>query len=122
MEGFQKIVLITAVIILVVILIVIGVSLAGAKDENWPPLVPECPDFWTIDGSGNNTRCINVKDLGVCPPRSGQQHLVMNFNLPLFTGSDEMCQKYKWASNCGVSWDGITYGRDNPCNTTTTTE
>jgi hypothetical protein len=117
MEGFQKIVLFSAIIILIIALIFIGVALTYAKDKDWTPKVPQCPDYWTIDGSGNNTTCENTKDLGTCPSNGGNKHLVMNFNSPSFTGSQGNCNKYKWASNCDISWDGITYGVNNPCQT-----
>ena len=120
MEGFQKIVLIIAIIVLIITLVVMGIALSSATKETWPPLVPDCPDWWIADGSGNNSRCINVKDLGTCSAQSGKKHQTMNFNLPSFTGSDGACAKYTWASNCDVTWDGITYGVENPCNTTTT--
>lgn len=117
MEAFQKFVLFGAIIILIIALIFIGVALTYAKDQQWPPMTPECPDYWLVDGSGNNTTCINMKDLGTCPPQSGDKHLKMNFNSSAFTGSNEMCAKYTWAKRCGVSWDGITYGVSNPCQT-----
>jgi hypothetical protein len=108
METFQKIILYSAIIILIVILIIIGIAFSYAKNEQWPPLVPECPDFWIADGSGNNTQCVNVKDLGTCQA-VGTKHKKMNF-----TGFDN-CAKYTWANNCNVTWDGITYGVSNPC-------
>ena len=120
MEGFQKAVLIVAVIILIIALVVMGLVLAsGKKGETWPPLVSDCPDWWVIDGSGNNATCSNVKDLGVCPANSGDKHQVMNFNSSAFTGDNGTCAKYNWANKCKVSWDGITYGIDNPCSTST---
>lgn len=119
MEGFQKFVLFGAIIILIIALVFIGVALSYSQDnQQWPPMIPQCPDYWSIDGSGNNATCINVKDLGTCPPRSGDAHLKMNFNIPAFTGSNELCAKYNWATKCGVSWDGITYGVNNPCQAT----
>jgi hypothetical protein len=118
MDTFQKIVLFSAIIILIITLIFIGTTLSYSKDQEWPPMVPECPDYWMIDGSGNNATCINIKDLGTCPPESGNKHQKMNFNSAAFTGSNEMCAKYTWAKKCGVSWDGITYGVNNPCQTT----
>lgn len=117
MDGFQKFILFAAIIILIITLIVIGIALTYSVDDTWPPMTPECPDFWTIDGSGNLSNCVNVKDLGTCPAQSGQKHLTMNFNTPAFSGSNELCAKYTWATNCGISWDGITYGVDNPCQT-----
>jgi hypothetical protein len=120
MNSFQKFILFAAIIILIIALIFIGISLRYATDnKSWPPMTPECPDFWTTDGSGNNTTCINVKDLGTCKAQNGEDHLTMNFNTSLFTGSNGLCSKYTWAKNCGVSWDGITYGVNNPCQQST---
>ena len=122
MGGFQKTILFAAVIILLVALLLIGFALSSASNtETWPPMVPDCPDYWTIDGSGSNATCVNVKNLGTCPPASGQQYLTMNFNNSPYTGSNGTCAKYTWATGCDVSWDGITYGVDNPCQTTSTT-
>jgi len=116
MEGFQKMVLIAAIVILIIALVIIGIALSYAKaNEAWPPIVPECPDYWVIDGSGNNTTCTNVKDLGVCPAQSGQKHQIMNFQSSSFTGDSGPCNKYTWAKKCEISWDGITYGVQNPC-------
>lgn len=117
MEGFQKIVLFIAIILLIIALVFIGIGLSNAQDQDWPPMIPQCPDYWVIDGSGNNTKCTNIQDLGTCPPQSGQKHLVMNFNTPAFSGSNSLCAKYTWANNCGLTWDGITYGVNNPCQT-----
>ena len=118
MEGFQKMVLISAIIILIITLVIIGIALSYAKsEEEWPPVVPECPDYWVIDGSGSNINCINMKDLGVCPAKSGEEHQTMNFQSPLFSGDSGSCNKKNWADKCEVSWDGITYGVQNPCQT-----
>ena len=118
MDGFQKFVLFSAIIILIITLVFIGISLTSANSNiAWPPMTPECPDWWTVDGSGNTSTCVNVKDLGTCPPQSGQKHLTMNFNTPAFTGSNGLCSKYNWATKCGLTWDGITYGVNNPCQT-----
>jgi hypothetical protein len=112
MNRFQKIVLISAIIILLIALIFIGFALSFSQDDKWPPLVPQCPDYWQIDGSGNNTTCSNVMNLG------NSCTSPMNFNNAPFTGSNGACAKYTWANSCGVTWDGITYGVNNPCQTT----
>jgi len=121
MEGFQKIVLFIAIIILIIALIFVGVSLHYSNQLVWPPMVAQCPDYWIIDGSGNNATCINTKNLGTCPPSSGQEFLTMNFNNAPFVGANGTCAKYTWANKCNVSWDGLTYGVNNPCQTSSTT-
>lgn len=116
METFQKIVLYTAIIILLIALVFVGFSLTYSKSKMpWPPVTPQCPDYWTMDGSGNDAVCINVKNLGICPPSAGKQFLTMNFNQAPFNGSNSNCLKYQWANRCKVSWDGINYGVNNPC-------
>ena len=123
MDGFKKIILFSAIIILIISLVLIGLALSYAKDETWPPMVPSCPDYFEIDGSGNNATCVDIKDLTVdsgnevCQPLPGSndKHLRVNFNTPAFTGTNGNCNKYNWANTCGVSWDGITYGVQNPC-------
>lgn len=120
MEGFQKTVLFIAIIILIITLVIIGITLKYINsDVTWPPLTPACPDYWLIDGSGNNTTCTNIKDLGTCPAQSGKKHLTMNFNAAPYTGSNGLCAKYKWANQCNVSWDGLNYGVNNPCQKST---
>jgi hypothetical protein len=116
MASFQKIVLVIATIILVLLLVFVAFSLHYSKhNQKWPPMVSECPDYWVANSSGKDATCTNVKNLGSCPIPTGQEHLVMNFNTPAFRGTNSLCSKYMWAKNCGISWDGITYGAKNPC-------
>jgi hypothetical protein len=113
MENFQKTVLFIAIIILIILLIFIGVSLSSSiQNQQWPPIISDCPDYWkNIDAS----YCENVKNLGI----QGTTPNTMNFNVPQFTGTNELCSKYTWATNNNLTWDGITYGVSNPCQTTT---
>ena len=113
--SFQKIILLISIIILLLNLVIIAVALHYSKNKNWPPMVPNCPDYWKSEGSGNNITCKNEKDLGVCNPQIGDKHLIMDFNKPPFTGANGNCAKYTWANNCKVSWDGVNYGVNNPC-------
>lgn len=117
MDGFQKRILNIAIVFLLIILLLIGLTLTYSnKHQQWPPMVGLCPDYWEIDGSGNDAKCVNVKNLGTCPAPTGQQHLTMNFNQAPYTGANGSCAKYKWSNTCNVSWDGINYGVGNPCN------
>ena len=114
--NFQMILLIIAIIVLIICLIFIGIALKKTSNV-WPPgSIPMCPDYFILDGSGNNMKCINTKKLGKCPPQPGQEFLTLDPNATQFQGSQGACNKYTFATKCGLSWDGITYGVQNPCN------
>jgi len=110
--DFRQIVVLVALIVLIVVLSIIGYSLSKTKDVNWPPVVPTCPDYWELDGSGN---CVNSKGLGTCKKPEDNQ---VKFTTDNYIGANGPCNKYKWATGCGVSWDGVTYGVPNPCDST----
>lgn len=117
MNNFQKIVLVIAIIILLALLVFIGISLKSQQLNNWPPVIGDCPDYW-VDTSGNGGNCVNVKNLGTCPSTISGKPLIMDFSGSTYTGSSGLCNKYNYAKNCGLSWDGVTYGGsdNNPCN------
>lgn len=116
--NFQKTVLTVAIILLIIILVVVGMALSKASyEETWPPVVGDCPDYW-VDMSGNGEACLNTHSLGRCNlPTSGEKGTTMNFNQAPFNGDNSSCAKYKWANACKVTWDGITSGVTNPCDT-----
>jgi len=114
---FQQKVLIIATILLIVILIVVGILLSKSsdnEDNNWPPIVGDCPDFW-VDMSGNGEACLNTQGLGTCNLPSSTNKNTKNFNEAPFNGEDSKCRKYTWAKTCQITWDGITSGVKNPC-------
>ncbi len=52
--NFQRIVMVVAIIMLIAALIFIGYALyAQTSTITWPPEIPKCPDYWTVDASGN---------------------------------------------------------------------
>jgi hypothetical protein len=124
---FQKMILIVATLVLIILLVVIGVTLSKASvDEHWVPVVGECPDYW-VDMSGNGEACLNTHNLGRCnlihdndgtnANATNANANTMNFNQAPFTDNNGLCSKYKWATSCQVTWDGITSGIKNPCDT-----
>jgi hypothetical protein len=117
--SFQKLILVSAIIILIVVLVIIGFTLSKQKkDEYWPPIVGDCPDYW-VDLEGNGAACYNAHKLGKCNIPSKGNKNTMNFTVSPFLGDGGTCAKYKWADRCGVTWDGITSGVVNPCDTST---
>jgi hypothetical protein len=115
--SFQKIVFIIATIFLTLFLVLIGLTLTNSSSSiGWPPIVGNCPDYW-VDLSGNGSKCFNSQSLGTCPdyiPTDDNQN-TMDFSQAPFIGTNGNCAKYRWANSCKISWDGLTYGVQNPC-------
>jgi len=116
--NFQRIVLVIAIVLLIVCLVLIGIVLVNSKSaQQWPPMIGDCPDYW-IDTSGNGANCVGINNNNIgkyktVPPTTP----TMDFSQSPFVGSNGLCAKYNWATNKQVSWDGITYGVPNPCDT-----
>lgn len=101
MNSFQQIIVIIAIIILILCLIMIGIALHNHNSKDvFPPVIADCPDYWEVDSSGNCTptdaiglhsRCTTV------PPNI-----------------KSVCEKYVWAKNCNITWDGIS-NNDHAC-------
>ena len=108
---FQKTVATVAIVILIITLCVIGIALYRAKyHSKYPPVIANCPDYWDASGNldiSNNFVCVNSMNLGSssCEP-------TMNFTTPSWQGRTSLCQKYKWAKSCNLTWDGITDNAD----------
>jgi hypothetical protein len=115
MQAFQKMVLGIAVVALIVLLALIGMSLSSTNKTNWPPVVGDCPDYW-VDMSGNGSACYNAHQLGTCGLAKTDANEDVKVTLDLSGYTD--CDKYNWAKNCGLTWDGITSGVSNPCTDT----
>lgn len=108
--NIQKSILISSIVCFILSTFVVYVILyKSSKQIEWPPQTPDCPDWWKSVGDGNNKKCINIKQLGTCKQKE------MSFNNAIFQGTQGNCSKYTWATNCNLSWDGITYGITNPC-------
>jgi hypothetical protein len=111
MANFQRTVIYIGIVLIIIIVIIVGYTLYNSKATvQWPPLIGDCPDYWA-DTSGNGGNCVNSKGLGTCSA-SGSS---MNFTAAPYVGSNGLCSKYKWATKCGLTWDGITSGVSNPC-------
>ena len=52
--NFQRIVIIIAIIMLIGAMVFIGYALYRQSSEvAWPPKIPKCPDYWTVNASGS---------------------------------------------------------------------
>ena len=113
--GFKQNVMMMMGILLILSLGAVGYSLYKAKNSGTtgtPVVAGECPDYWIAhQQEDGTTMCVNEKDLGTCTPTTTGQH----FSIDFASAYPDDCSKYTWAQNCNISWDGITYGVPNPC-------
>lgn len=115
--NFKKKVILFFLVLLVIILFIMGYLMnKKTSDMKWPPYVANCPDYW-LDLSSNGSRCYNQHSLGTCAIPTATDKNTVDFTASIYTGSEGKCNKKKWATNCGVTWDGITYGygKNDPC-------
>ena len=97
---FQKTVFTIAIVILIITLCFIGITLRRQKyNSAYPPVIPNCPDYWDISGN----ICKNSMNLGKDTCRGD-----MDFSTAQWSGNSGLCSKYTWAKTCNLTWDGIT--------------
>ena len=103
MESFQRSVVIVFIIILLITLAFISILLYNAKyNQTFPPVTPNCPDYWLDNSTGNAADCFNIQNLGATACSRN-----MNFSTSDYKGKPGLCKKKQWASDCKITWDGI---------------
>jgi hypothetical protein len=138
MKFYKNAAMVACVILIVTLAIIASVLIFDKSKISFPPVISECPDYW-VDGeylktpegqkqiSDDNellnvastatpSDCVNFKKVGKC--LDDPNKLIMNPNdfeggEGVYNGS-KICNQFKWAESCGVSWDGIT-NRQNVC-------
>ena len=115
MASFQTIVLIIAVIILILCLTGVGVAIYFNRYSTvFPPISSTCPDGYTASSSSSSsdTFCTINSDQ---KPSSNSNCNRININEAMYNGKNGLCQKYLWATKCGVNWQGVTEESNNQC-------
>jgi hypothetical protein len=104
LTQFQKSVIGVAIFIAFILLIIIAIQFfLMKKDFVFPPVIPSCPDFWEdVSIKENGSRCSNVNKLGSC------NNTIMDFTKSHWIGGNGLCHKKRWATACGLTWDGVT--------------
>lgn len=101
--NFQSMTMMIATILLILVLGFIGYLMYKAKSNmDWPPMISECPDYWTVTGV---SQCSNPNNLGSCGAS-------MDFSSADWQGDSGLKKKYQWARGCGLTWDGVTNNSD----------
>lgn len=125
MNEFNLLVLNIAGIVLIGALLVIGIMLYYAsRDQQFPPIVSDCPTFYRLDGSncvlndvysGSGDNPMNFPSFAKNSPVEGnscQRLNLAHFNTLGTTAKDIKCAKKQWADGCDVYWSGISNDPD----------
>ena len=105
MELYQRVVLGIAIVLLIAAYIMIYFTLVD-NNKNWPPSVAKCPDYWVYNAASDMCESINDFNIG----SSG--NTVTEY---LDVSQKNTCDKYKWAKDKEVSWEGLSYGVSMDC-------
>ena len=110
MSTFQRITLKIAGILLLIIIIILAFTFYSMSNSQlWPPIISKCPDYFE-DVNGDGSNCVNTYGIG--DPVIDSE----NFSVAPYIGTNGDCEKYNWCITNNLTWDGISYGVQNPCN------
>lgn len=104
----EKTVFISTIVILVFTLSLVAYILKITKKKYiYPPYINNCPDYYQLNSFGDCYDKNNIFN------KNDNKCYIENFNKALYqnsgTGAESgLCKKKRWATNCNVSWDGIT--------------
>ena len=124
---FQSIVIIILGILLIITLISFYYIASTPGKERYPKSIPICPDYYYQKGnitSGGPVICQAMPTVLNAFTTAGVTDVnckTPSFDNSYYTGTNANCNKYKWATSSACksipSWEGITYGVQNPCST-----
>lgn len=103
-EGFNKIVIISATVVLCIVLLTLSITLQASNNNiTFPPIDNVCPDYWDISyNSYGNPVCNNVNNIN--SSNSGLDKCKSPF-YPANNDAMDVEGKRAWAVDCGVEWD-----------------
>lgn len=123
MDSFYTIVVSIAFVILVLVLIAVGIMMQKQdEDKEFPAYASKCPDGWTYEnvthGDTEKPACKHHKNNQKIFDDNTNNHYgtkyahiitdVSGIDHAEFKPTATICEKKKWATDMGVSWDGVT--------------
>jgi len=103
MELYQRVVLGIAIVLLIAAYIMIYFTLVD-NNKNWPPSVAKCPDYWEYNAASDMCKSKNNFNIGSSSVTEYPD-----------VSQKSTCDKYKWAKEKEVSWEGLSYGVSMDC-------
>jgi hypothetical protein len=129
-DSFYLIILSVAVFILILALGFSGWMLSKQNDQiDFPNITATCPDFWTIDATGNcvqpttSTNFNYGKDANILsnyvklgtsgsavavPGKVSNALSFYSKHADWGSGKEAICNKRKWATDNNIKWDTVT--------------
>ena len=115
--GFQKNVLIIALVILSITIIILASFISGKeKEKEWPPEVATCPPYFDISQNGNIIQCstftggvepgvataVSFKDAATDTNTTCNKFIVQNAAGAKMSAED----KCTYSEKCKINWEG----------------
>ena len=103
--GFQKTVLIVALVILTICIIFISTVISkNESKKQWPPEIGTCPPYYVVSTENGGVSCERDPNA----PTIGENNGNCN-RLNLKEGTNFISDKTKceWSNTCKIQWDGI---------------
>lgn len=116
MDSFHYSVLAIALVALIIMFIIVGVMISmNNQNTTYPPIVNDCPNFWSKDGNGNCiipiSTSVNYPITTISADLPGKTTTYIDFRndgWARYSGATSaVCAKKNWAVLNGVLWDGI---------------
>ena len=109
--GFQKTVLIVALVILTLAVIVMATVISNNESKKkWPPEIATCPPYYKAQGDATTKSISCVRTDGYPTIGNGgtnckEYEMTDSNDASKFISDKKKCE---WAKGCGIQWDGIT--------------
>ena len=130
MDSFQITVILVATILLIIIFSAIGIlTKYSSADKIYPPTANTCPDYWSVNNSGNcvippspSGSTTPPKNIGNIYDDDGNSNLTDSNTPGFINGNSEInfsatgwssatksaiCTKKKWTNTNNIAWDGV---------------
>ena len=106
---YYKNMVVSVILSVVLLLIFIGVIMYNSKNNQiYPAVFSPCPDYYSLDSLGKCNANTSIWGFS-----AGNKCLSNNFSdksykTPGVGKGSGLCSMKQWASDCGVTWDGVT--------------
>ena len=111
--NFYTHLFIGTIVFLILTLIVVGYCMTLSKNQEYPPAIADCPDYYSLDSS---SVCHAGSLIDVTDSCNSQNFTQGKYIVPGTDFESGLCAKKLWANKCDIKWDGLS-NNDSICYT-----